>query len=172
MAAGLTALEEQAVRGELAGWHQAQSTIEEAYAGLSWAAAAVAVALATTAGTLAATDDWWAKGLALAVLVVTALRTRAFPLRGQHTALWVAVALVVLHALAARAGTLSLSALGGVAFGLSAVVTALVLVRPPEHVRVSLRRVAEVVEIVAVVSLAPLVVGLFGVYADLLERFR
>lgn len=170
--AGLPRLEEDALRGELSPWGEVQKGIDDAYAALTWSTTAVSVGLAVTAGTLLASADPWAVGLAAAVLAVTALRTRTCPLTAQHAALWGAVAVALAHGLAARAAVLSM---GDVAMGVGPaflLVAGLVTVRPPEHVRATLRRVGDVSEVLAVVALAPLVVGVFGVYVDLIERFR
>ena len=170
--AGLPRLEEDALRGELSPWGEVQKGIDDAYAALTWSTVAVSVGVAVTTGTLLASADPWAVGLAGAVLAVTALRMRTCPLTAQHVALWGAVAWALAHGLAARAAALSLGDLVmgvGPAFLL---VAGLVTVRPPEHVRATLRRVGDISEVLAVVALAPLVVGVFGVYADLIERFR
>jgi hypothetical protein len=45
-------------------------------------------------------------------------------------------------------------------------------VRPAPHLRASLRRIGHLLETVAVLSLVPVSLGLFGVYAHLLGRFR
>ena len=44
--------------------------------------------------------------------------------------------------------------------------------RPAEHQRARLRRIGNLVEAVLVIALIPLVLGVFGVYADLLGAFR
>ncbi|MYW08123.1 type VII secretion integral membrane protein EccD, partial [Streptomyces sp. SID2563] len=44
-------------------------------------------------------------------------------------------------------------------------------VEPPEHVRVRLRRTADLIESIGVVGLFPLAVGVFGVYGQLLNKF-
>ena len=59
-----------------------------------------------------------------------------------------------------------------VGIGAAAVVVAvLVLARPAAHTRAALRPVGDVAETVAVVAMAPLLLGMFGVYADLLGAF-
>jgi hypothetical protein len=170
--AGLPRLEEDALRGELSPWGEVQKGIDDAYAALTWSTTAASVGLAVTVGTLLASADPWAVGLAAAVLAVTALRTRTCPLTAQHAVLWGSVAVALAHGLAARATGLSV---GDVAMGVGPaflLVAGLVIIRPPEHLRATLRRVGDVSEVLAVVALAPLVVGVFGIYADLIERFR
>jgi hypothetical protein len=106
------------------------------------------------------------------VLLATALRARTFPLAAQHVLLWVAIAAAVAQGLAARAATLSLGSLSAIVAPLALLVMVLVLTRPADHVRATLRRLGDGLELVVVVMLAPLLVGALGVYADLLERFR
>ena len=45
------------------------------------------------------------------------------------------------------------------------------LARPRPHQRARLRSFGDVIEAVAVIALVPLVVGVFGIYADLLALF-
>ncbi len=44
-------------------------------------------------------------------------------------------------------------------------------VEPPEHVRVRLRRFADLIESLGVIGLFPLAVGVFGIYGQLLDKF-
>ncbi len=56
--------------------------------------------------------------------------------------------------------------------GVAALLPLLALsVEPPEHVRVRLRRTADLVESIGMVGLFPLTVGVFGVYGQLLDKF-
>ncbi|MGL4743792.1 MAG: EsaB/YukD family protein, partial [Dermatophilaceae bacterium] len=170
-AGGLTAVDDAARRRARPAWHEVQDRIDDAYAALTWCTVAVGVALVGTAGSLAASRDGWAVGLAAALLLVVALRTRSFPLTAQHVALWVAVAGTLAQGLASHAGW-PLPVLA-IAWGsAAALVLVLVVVRPPEHVRAVIRRGTNWLELAVVLSTVPLLVGLLGVYADLLERFR
>jgi type VII secretion integral membrane protein EccD len=170
--AGLPLLEDHALQGDLSPWRDVQDAVLAAYAALTWSVVAVAVALAATVGRLAASTDSWATGLAAVLLLVTALRARTFPLVPQHAALWAAVAAALGQGLAARSGGLSLGSVAPAVAPLAVLLIALAVARPPDHVRATLRRLGDVSEVMAVVALAPLLVGVLGVYGDLLERFR
>ncbi|MGL4177212.1 MAG: hypothetical protein ACRCSN_14170, partial [Dermatophilaceae bacterium] len=170
-AGGLAAVDDAVRHRARPAWHEVQARIDDAHATLTWCTVAVGLALLGTAGALAASRDGWAAGLAAALLLVTALRTRSFPLTAQHLALWVAVAGVVAQGLAAHAGEWPAAVLALVLGSAVAVVLVLVLARPPEHVRAVIRRAANQLELVVVLTTVPLLLGLLGVYADLLERF-
>ncbi len=168
---GLTGLDDQVITGRLARREVVLTTVDRAYRTLTWATFGVATTLAVALLGLADTANPWARWLGVAVVVVTALRTRAFPLAAQVGALWGAVVPVVLVGVGAQlggqdAGTAPL-ALGA----LAVVVALLVLVRPARHQRASLRRAGNVLETLGVVALVPLLIGSFDVYAQLLGSF-
>ncbi len=68
---------------------------------------------------------------------------------------------------AERGTTYPLLALAGAAL----VPLVVLAVRPPDHVRVLLRRLANLVEAVGVVALIPVAIGAFDVYGWLLDTF-
>lgn len=170
--AGLPRLDDDALSGDLSGWPEVAEAVTDAYAALTWIVVAVAVALAATVGQLASSGDPWAAGLAAGILVITAMRARVLPLAAQHAALWTAIAAALGQGVAARTGTLSLGALDSIVALAAALIIGFALLRPPDHIRAMLRRLGDLSEVVAVVTLAPLLVGVLGVYADLLVRFR
>jgi hypothetical protein len=168
---GLTGLDDQVITGRLARREVVLTTVDRAYRTLTWATFGVATTLAVALLGLADTANPWARWLGVSVVVVTALRTRAFPLAAQVGALWGAVVPAVLVGVGAQlggqdAGTAPL-ALGA----LAVVVALLVLVRPARHQRASLRRAGNVLETLGVVALVPLLIGSFDVYAQLLGSF-
>ena len=170
-AAGLTDLDQRAADGSPPTRSRTFAAIDEAYAALTWSVAATASVLGVTGVVLAFSGTVWTELLALALFLVAALRTRAFPLRSQGWLLWAAAGVI-----AASALTILLSgdrAWIGAAVAVvgAAVISALVLVRPRPHVRARLRGVGNVIETLAVISLLPLLVGALGVYADLLAMF-
>ncbi|BAJ74817.1 glycosyltransferase, probably [Microbacterium testaceum StLB037] len=170
-AAGLTDLDQRAADGSPPTRSRTFAAIDEAYAALTWSVAATASVLGVTGVVLAFSGTVWTELLALALFLVAALRTRAFPLRSQGWLLWAAAGVI-----AASALTILLSGdrawIGAaVAVVAAAVISALVLVRPRPHVRARLRGVGNVIETLAVISLLPLLVGALGVYADLLAMF-
>jgi hypothetical protein len=170
-AAGLTDLDQRAAEGSPPTRRRTFAAIDEAYAALTWSVAATASIIGVTGVVLALSGTIWTELLALALFLVAALRTRAFPLRSQGWLLWAAAGaiaaaalLVLLSGDRAWIGT-------AVAVGGAAIIAAAVLVRPRPHVRARLRGVGNIVESLAILSLLPLLVGALGVYADLLAMF-
>lgn len=169
--AGLTDLDQRAADGEPPARPRAFAAIDEAYAALTWSVAAAATLLGVTGVVLALSGLIWTELLALALFLVAALRTRAFPLRSHGWLLWTAAAVIA----AAGLSVLLSGGLGwigaAVALVLAALVATMVLVSPRPHVRARLRGLGNIVETLAVVSLIPLLVGALGVYDDLLGMF-
>lgn len=108
--------------------------------------------------------------LAVAVAVVLVLRTRVMPLVPQRLALIVA-GLAPLLALLAMLGRADPVRGLAVAAALIVVLALLVGVRPAERTKARLRRLANTVELVAVVCLVPLLLAELGVFADLVDTF-
>jgi len=170
-AAGLTDLDQRAADGTPPTRPRTFAAIDEAYAALTWSVASTAAVIGVTGVVLALSHTVWTELLALALFLIAALRTRAFPLRSQGWLLWAASG-----AIAAAALTALLSGdrawLGAAAAVVAAaIIAALMLVRPRPHVRARLRGLGNVVETLTVVSLVPLLVGALGVYTDLLALF-
>lgn len=170
-AAGLSTLDRRVADGERVMRPRAVASIDDAYSALTWSVAFLAAALAVTGVALVLADELWSGLLALAFALVAALRSRAFPLRPQVWALWAAVAIIGLVAIAAHlsgpAGWLG----AAVAAGSAVVVGAAVLVRPAPHARARLRGAGNVIETLAVVALLPLLLGALGIYGELLGMF-
>lgn len=167
---GLTGLDDEVVEGRPRRRETVLLTVDAAYRTLSWSVAAVAVAIAGSGAVLLSSGDPWAVGLGAAAIVVTALRTRAVPLTVQVVLLWGAV-LVAVSAALASSPLLEDWGRGAVALALAAGCAVAAGLRPPEHQRASLRRFGNAIETVAVVAILPLLLGVHGVYADLLEAF-
>jgi hypothetical protein len=113
----------------------------------------------------------WTVVLTSVVTVVLLSRARAFPLVAEVVALFAAATVLVVRLVmlwmqhGGSAGPI-------VVLGVAAVLPLLVLaVQPPEHVRVRLRRTADLVESIGMVGLFPLAVGVFGVFGQLLNKF-
>ncbi|RIX28468.1 EsaB/YukD family protein [Amnibacterium setariae] len=168
-ASGLAALDDRVIAGRLTRRDEVRTTLASAYRTLTWSTAALAATLAAALTATVLGPDPWLLGTAGAVALVVALRTRAFPLRWQVLALWAAVAV---PAAVAIAGLLVPAAAAGTFALVAVVVGVLAGVSPAPHRRAGLRRVGTVLEAVAVVALVPLVIGAFGVYAELLGAFR
>lgn len=172
-AAGLTGLDDRRSGGASVSRHEVETALAATHRGLVLAAVVTAVS-ATAAGLLAVTDPSpWTVPLTVVLAVVLLSRSRAYPLAAEVVAL-LAAAMVLL----VRLVVLWIDAVDGKPYGpLAALGVAALLplgvltVRPPEHVRIRLRRVVDLVEAVGVVVLFPLVVGAFGVYERLLDAF-
>jgi type VII secretion integral membrane protein EccD len=168
--AGLTGLDDQVATGRTRHRAEVMVTVLESYHGLSWSAIAIALPLAATGSYLVTSPNPWALVLGIAIALVTAFRTRAFPLAIQATALWIAAAVILLVGvvidLAARQWFVP-AVLGAVALvgALAAGAT------PAPHQRASLRRFGNLIEAFAVISMVPLLLGIFDIYAQLLGTF-
>ena len=169
-ASGLTGLDDQVVEGHPRRRDNVSLTVNDAYRLLSWVTFAVAIPIAVTSALLLASDDPWTVGVGLVVIIVTALRTRAFPLAMQQMALWFAVLGGLLGGLLGQPKLDGFS-VAAILIAISVLVVIMVVVRPATHQRAFLRRVGNAVEALAVIALIPLLLGMFGVFSDLLEAF-
>lgn len=167
---GLTGLDDQVVEGHPRRRDDVSLTVNDAYRLLSWVTFAVAIPIAVTSALLLASDDPWTVGVGLVVIIVTALRTRAFPLAVQQMALWFAVLGGLLGGLLGQPKLDGFS-VAAILIAISVLVVIMVVVRPATHQRAFLRRVGNAVEALAVIALIPLLLGMFGVFSDLLEAF-
>ena len=168
---GLTGLDDQVLTGRLGERRQVLRTVDDAYRSLNWATVAVALPLAAAAVLLIRSTNDWACALGVVVTVLAALRTRAFPLALQQIPLWLGAATAAVIAAVTRP-ELSTGQVVAVLAGLVALVLVLVGFRPAPHVRARLRRLGNLVEALAVIALVPLLLGIFGIYADLLGARR
>ncbi|MFE6271633.1 type VII secretion integral membrane protein EccD [Streptomyces goshikiensis] len=173
MASGLTALDDKRSAGTSVSRHQVGNALAATHRGLALATIATAVSAAAAGWllTLAGKPSVWTVLLPSLVAVVLLSRARAFPLIAEVVALLGAAAVLLV-----RLVVLWIQHGGGggalVVLCLAAVLSLLGLaVQPPEHVRVRLRRSADLVESIGMVGLFPLAVGVFGVYGQLLDKF-
>ena len=169
-ASGLTGLDDQVVEGHPRRRDDVSLTVNEAYRLLSWVTFAVAIPIAVTSAVLLASKDLWTVTVGLAVIIVSALRTRAFPLAVQQVALWFAV-LVGLLAGVLGQSRLSEPLVAVILIAIAVLVVIMVLARPAAHQRAFLRRVGNAFEAVVLIALIPLLLGMFGIFSDLLRAF-
>ncbi|MGY3262310.1 EsaB/YukD family protein [Frigoribacterium sp. 2355] len=169
-ASGLTGLDDQVVDGRRGRRDEVLLTVGDAYRTLTWSTFAVAGPVAVTAVSSVGSADLWQVGLGVAVVLVVAARTRALPIAAQGWVLWAAALIGLLGGLLVQ--PLAPGWLVVVLFA-AGVVVAVVAggVDPVAHQRASLRRVGNAVEALGVVALLPVLLGVFGVYADLLGAF-
>ena len=169
-ASGLTGLDDQVVEGHPRRRDDVSLTVNEAYRLLSWVTFAIAIPIAVTSAVLLASKDLWTVAVGLAAIIVSALRTRAFPLAVQQVALWFAV-LVGLLAGVLGQSRLSEPLVAVILIAIAVLVVIMVLARPAAHQRAFLRRVGNGFEAVVVIALIPLLLGMFGIFSDLLRAF-
>jgi type VII secretion integral membrane protein EccD len=167
---GLAGLDDRRSAGAPVSRHDVETALAATHRGLIVATLAAALSGAVAGYLLAGRPDRWTVPLALLLTVVLASRSRTFPLIAQVVALQVA-AVVVLFGLvttwADRAYDSLLPAL--VVAAAAAGPLAVLATRPPEHVRVRLRRIADRLEAVAVIGMIPVAIGVFGTYGRLLH---
>ncbi|CAM5539315.1 hypothetical protein SSPIM334S_03950 [Streptomyces spiroverticillatus] len=172
MGSGLTGLDDRRSAGSSVSRHQVAAALAATHRGLALATVVLACSAAGAGWLLTlAAPTYWTVLLAVCTTVVLLSRARAFPLVAEVVVLFVAAGV-----LAVRLVMLWMRHTQGFAPLLvlcaGTVLPLLVLtVQPPEHVRVRLRRVADLVESIGVVALFPLAVGAFGIYGQLLDRF-
>ncbi|WP_406459020.1 type VII secretion integral membrane protein EccD [Streptomyces sp. NBC_00876] len=173
MTSGLTALDDRRSGGVSVSRHDVGNALAATHRGLALATLATSVSAAAAGWllTLADRPTVWTVLLPSLVAVVLLSRARAFPLVAEVAALFAAAAVLVVRLVmlwmdqAGGAGPLAV-------LGAAALLPLLALsVEPPEHVRVRLRRSADLVESIGVVGLFPLTVGVFGMYGQLLNKF-
>ncbi|MFD5199301.1 type VII secretion integral membrane protein EccD [Streptomyces sp. NPDC058375] len=174
MASGLTALDDRRSGGASVSRHDVADALAATHRGLALATVVTAVS-ATAAGwllTLAARPTVWTVLLPSLVAVVLLSRARAFPLVAEVVALFAAAAVLLVRLVMLWMDQGSGGAGPVVVLGAAALLPLLALsVEPPEHVRVRLRRTADLVESIGMVGLFPLAIGVFGVYGQLLDKF-
>ncbi|HBF83236.1 MAG TPA: type VII secretion integral membrane protein EccD, partial [Streptomyces sp.] len=173
MASGLTALDDRRSGGISVSRHEVGNALAATHRGLALATLATAVSAAAAGWLIASAGrpTVWTVLLASVLTVVLLSRARAFPLVAEVAALFIAAAVLLVRLMmlwmehAGGAGAIAVLCV-------AAVLPLLVLaVEPPEHVRVRLRRTADLVESLGMVALFPLAVGAFGVFGQLLNKF-
>ncbi|MEV4440458.1 type VII secretion integral membrane protein EccD [Streptomyces sp. NPDC049577] len=173
MAAGLTALDDRRSGGASVSRHEVETALAATHRGLALATVVVA-ASGTAGGLLAVTaPTGWTVALTGLLAVVLLSRARAFPLVAEVVALLAAALVLLVRLTVLWAGHTHGAPYGPLAVlaAAAAVPLAVLAIRPPEHVRVRLRRAFDLVETVGVIALFPLAVGVFGAYGRLLHQF-
>ncbi|MFD3412326.1 type VII secretion integral membrane protein EccD [Streptomyces cyaneofuscatus] len=174
MASGLTALDDRRSGGVSVSRHDVSNALAATHRGLALATVVTAVS-ATAAGwllTLSARPTVWTVLLPSVVAVVLLSRARAFPLVAEVVALFAAAAVLVVRLVMLWMEQASGGSGPVILLGAAALLPLLALsVEPPEHVRVRLRRTADLVESIGMVGLFPLAIGVFGMYGQLLDKF-
>ncbi|MBT3151114.1 type VII secretion integral membrane protein EccD [Streptomyces sp. CHD11] len=171
MVSGLSGLDDRRAGGVSVSRYQVSAALAAAHRGLVLATVTLAGSAAAAAVLALRDPSAWTVSLAAVVAVVLALRARAFPLVAEVVVLPVAAAFVVVRLLLVWAERASAAAPLAVLVALAVLPLAVLAVEPAEHVRVRLRRAGDLLESVGVITLLPLLVGVFGVYGRLLDTF-
>ncbi|MFH8368742.1 type VII secretion integral membrane protein EccD [Streptomyces sp. NPDC018031] len=171
--AGLTGLDDRRSGGASVSRHQVETALAATHRGLVLATVVVTVSAVAAGLAATAAPSWWTVPLTAVLAVVMLSRSRAYPLVAE-----VVVLLGGAVVLLVRLVSLWIDTADGTPYGPLAVLAgaallplAVLVVQPPEHVRVRMRRAVDLVEAVGVLALFPLAVGAFGVYGRLLDAF-
>ncbi|GLY92143.1 type VII secretion integral membrane protein EccD [Actinoallomurus iriomotensis] len=167
---GLAGLDDRRSAGTPVSRLDVASALAATHRGLVVATMSAALSGAVAGCLLARAPGRWTVPLALLLTVVLSSRSRTFPLIAQVVSLQGAAVAVLFSLITVWAdrtpGSLlpALVAAAAVAGPLVALVA-----RPPEHIRVRLRRIADRLEVVAVIGMIPVAIGVFGTYGRLLH---
>jgi len=151
----------------------AHAAVDAAHRGLALACVATALSGALAGWLLARAGGGWTLALACLVGAALFLRLRAYPLTVEVVAL-VASGFVVATGLMTRWMQAEPDLWwAGVAVALAVVTLGVAILgyRPPAYTRARARQLADRLEGIAVVALVPVAVGVFDVYARLLDTF-
>ncbi|WP_436777898.1 EsaB/YukD family protein [Yinghuangia sp. YIM S09857] len=173
MAAGLTRLDDRRSGDFAVSRHQVDSALTATHRGLALATVAMSASVGV-AGWIALTDvNRWTVATAVLLTVVVLCRSRAYPLAVEVAAMLAAGAVLAVRLVVLWADQPDEPAVRPLAAlcVLTLLPLAAFVVRPPDHVRVRLRRVLDAVESVGVIALIPVCFGAFGVYGRLLDTF-
>ncbi len=167
---GLTGLDDRVIEGGTVRRPDAAAAVAATHRGLNGACLALGAVIGAAGYRLGATPDGWAMGLAAAVAVVVVLRARVLPLAPQRLACF-AAATAIAAGLAVSGFLLAPSwTLAGLGILAVALVGAIGL-RLSDQLRARLSRLGNTCEFLEVLAGVPLLLGLLGVYADLLAAF-
>jgi hypothetical protein len=168
-ASGLTGLDDRVVEGTKVARAAVSRAVDTTHRSLTWATVATVVPASMGAWLLARSGLQAGQALAAALAVVMLTRTLVLPLAPQRLAL-IAGGSVPLLALGftalMRPGQAAVAALL-----LLAVLVTVVGISVSENIKARARRLAGVIEMLAVVALIPLALWLLDVYVDLVEVF-
>lgn len=164
---GLNGLDDRAVEGRRPERRRVLHAVSETYRALTWATVAAAGVVAVTGWLLVRGDVVWSVVLGGVLALLVLLRARVLPLAPQRLALIAAgVAIVVGWALTRDTRAVLIGA--GAVLLLAAVISGL---RPAGPLAARLRRLASVIELLAVLSTVPLLLAMLGVFGDLVGTF-
>lgn len=172
-ASGMNRLDDEAAQGEHPALPRARSAFQNAHGGLVAAVLLCAVSAGIAVhGLLEGGFTRWTLPLAILITVLTAIRARSMPLAVERAALLasasISTVVILLSLIDHVPGWLLV-----VVAGLLALLPCLFRLRAvPHHQRAQLRIYARRLEGLATLALLPLLVGLFGIYSQLIVTFQ
>lgn len=172
-ASGMHRLDDDVASGERPSVPRARTAFVNAHTGLSAAVVLCAISAAVAVhGLVQGGYDRWTLPLAMLVAVLTAIRARSMPLALERAALITSASIstiVILRAVSEQVpGWLLLL----VPVLLALIPAMLRLLTVPAHHGAQLRIYARRLEGLATLALVPLLVGLFGLYSQLIDTFQ
>ena len=167
---GLTGLDDRLIEGGSIGRPDAADALTATHRGLNWACIALGLVIGAAGFLLGSTPDGWAMGLAAALAVVVLLRTRVLPLAPQRLACFAAATAITAGLAVGGFSLAPLWTLAALAV-LAVVLIGAVGLRLSGQLRARLSRLGNTLEFLAVLAGVPVLLGLLGVYADLLGAF-
>jgi hypothetical protein len=167
-AAGVGRLDDTAMSGSPVRRGDIDEAIDVAFTAQTALVLALAVPAAVSIALLGAGDGWQA-GLAAALALFLLTRSRLFPLAIARAAL-LAAALVPLG-LTLFSGTADSTTRAGIGVVVCAVLVVVAMLSPSAAAQARLRRLLGVLEALTVIAMIPLLLGIMGVFGDLLGTF-
>lgn len=170
---GLSRLDDRRAGGQEIMRGDVQSALNAAHLGLALAVVPIAVSSAVAGIMLLRQGSAWAIALALVLSFLLASRSRLYPLVSEVAVLFAAAFTIV-------SGCVLITAVKGqgaafIALGLLVLVAMFCAFglgfAPAEHVRARLTQLLDYLEVGAIITTVPLALGVFGVYANLLNAF-
>lgn len=167
---GLTGLDDKLIEGGSIRRPDAADALAATHRGLNWACIAFGAVIGAAGFVLGSTPDGWAMGLAGSLAMVAVLRTRVLPLAPQRLACF-AAATAIVSGLAV--GGFALAPVGTLAalIALAILLVGAIGLRLSDQLRARLARFGNTLEFLAVLVSVPVLLGLLGIYADLLGAF-
>lgn len=172
---GLATLDDQRAKGGTIGRTDALEAVAGAHRGLTLGTVLTALSIALGLWLLGTdtADQKWTLPLLLALILAVFLRARSFPLAAERISLYAAsgVGLVALTAASLRFFPDQPWVAGLAVLLLAACIAVSLTLNLPDHTEARLRLVAKRLETIAILASVPLVIGMFGIFSQLLGSF-
>ncbi|MCC3292105.1 type VII secretion integral membrane protein EccD [Arthrobacter sp. zg-Y1110] len=174
-ASGLATLDDQRATGGTISRTDALEAVAGAHRGLTLGAILTSVSIALGLWVLGtdAEHQKWTLPLLFALTLAVFLRARSFPLAAERISLYAAsgVGLTALTLASLRFFSSAPWAVGLAVLILAACIAVSLTLDLPDHAEARLRLLAKRLETFAILASIPLVIGMFGIYSQLLDSF-